>query len=230
MISRFLLKCSYSKLIIIFGLFGLNSNGRAYDKYEVDSTLEQAKDQCLLELLSDQRMKQSLGNLHLNYLNNQQKSQLLYLNDYCGCIVHKNIKNLELKNKNKMAYHFRDKTVELSNNDQCSLKHLPEELNKLVFSINLIKIRSNLQDSLDERSPASLGAIVNQDSLQQNLYCVQNIILYQCSRIASLHSTFRCIQEATSDSDELKKYKELCPKLVTADEDAPMELSEVPHL
>ncbi len=197
---------------------------------EKDAINESEKDRCMLEILSDKTVKNFFGVLNIQFLSQEQKTSLLNIHDYCSCVIEKNHENLKLKQKDEIAYRFRDQAGELSNNDQCSLRYLPEDMRELVFSINLRKIQSTLQDKLDERSPASVSIIVNQDSLQQNLYCVQNLILFQCSRIPSLHSTFKCIQESTTNSQELMRFKNLCPQLVTADESTPVELSTIPNL
>lgn len=173
-------------------------------------------EKCLQEILSSELVKDRFPSLLSNQHDQSGYQFLKEVNLYCQC----HAKNLsfedDLKKKDQIAFEFRDRSKGHAVMDQCSLEHFSKYNLGIYFELIVsTRIRYTVENKLQGRMPAGVRHFASQKSLHQRLLCLETKILKKCTKIQSIHATYRCIQSHFSHTENMEAMGKQCPNFNT---------------
>jgi hypothetical protein len=177
-------------------------------------------EKCLQEVLTSDLIKHKFPDLLSNKYDSSGYEFLKQVDQYCIC----HAKNLtfehELKKRDHIAFEFRDKSKRHSIMDQCSLKNF-SKYNLGVFFETMVstRVRHTIENKLEGRMIAGTKQMASEFSVRNRLLCLESKILQQCTKIQSLHSTFKCVSKFISNADRMDNIGRTCPKFKTFGEE-----------
>jgi hypothetical protein len=175
-------------------------------------------EKCLQEILSSQLIKHKYPDLLTNQHNPSGYQFLKEVDQYCSC----HAKNLsfeeDLKKKDYIAFEFRDKSKSHEVMDQCSLNSF-SKYNLGVFFEMIVstRVRHTIENKLEGRMIAGIKHFASEGSVRNRLFCLETKILKRCTKIQSIHSTFKCVGHIISNSNRMDKIGKSCPNFKPLD-------------
>jgi hypothetical protein len=173
-------------------------------------------DKCLQEILSSDLIKHKFPDLITNPHDSSGYSFLQEVDQYCIC----HAKNLnfehELKKRDLIGFEFRDKSKGHEVMDQCSLNNF-SKYNLGVFFEMIVstRVRFTIENKLEGRMIAGVKNFASEGSVRNRLLCLETKILKQCTKIQSIHSTFKCVSQFLSNSSRMDIIGKSCPTFKT---------------
>ena len=169
-------------------------------------------EKCLQEILASQLVKIKFPEL----LTNQHDSTgYIFLNEvdqYCICHAKNLVFEEELKKKDYIGFEFRDKSKGHQVMDQCSLNNFSKYNLGIFFEMMVsTRVRHTIESKLEGRMIAGVKQFASEGSVRNRLICLETKILQQCTKIQSIHSTFKCVSQFIANSQRMDHIGKLCP-------------------
>ena len=177
------------------------------------SVFTHQQESCLSKLINHPLTK----NLYpdLLQMNNPQGEQLLKeIDSFCVCKATKAMPSQALKKEDPIAYHFRDKSGGYGQEDLCASMHLSKASLSLNYAITVTtSFHNEVADRLEQRTPASVKWFASENTYQNHLQCMHEMIMNRCTKTKSLQHTYNCILETSTDQNVVDSFLSYCPDL-----------------
>jgi hypothetical protein len=135
------------------------------------------------------------------------------VNSYCQCTMKKRHKDLELKKTNYLAWRFRDKKIQLGQQDLCATAYFSKKALGLYYALNVsTKISEEVRSKIYLRFPIRwFRKIASSESIEDRYSCIHSEVMRQCTRVKSLRSTLSCVEDIFSNPHRINSIQGQCP-------------------
>ncbi|WP_127714316.1 hypothetical protein [Halobacteriovorax sp. HLS] len=157
--------------------------------------------------------KANYPNLLTNTKHPLYYSFLKEIDKFCFCQSSHQRKDQLEKKQDFFNWSFKDKKIAFEKEDQCMAENFSSHAIHTFYVISIdTRIKHHLSLRLKHRLPSSSHFIASEESIQEKLSCLEEKIIKRCSKVKSLRTTYKCIENITNLHKSFKEIEAQCPE------------------
>jgi hypothetical protein len=181
---------------------------------------KQEQNHCIREIITHPFTNAQYPELLTNRFVTENTKVLKEIDSFCQCTIKNRNNELKLKKVDELAWKFRDRKIQLDQEDQCAQAKFSDNILNLFYAITVsTRITAFLESRLRDRMPASARVFASQKSVQAKNTCMQDAILKKCTRVKSLRNTYRCVEQIMANPRKIDLFGQSCPTFHHRDND-----------